>query len=303
MISKDLVEKTFFSIVVVTFNNIQSIKDCLSSLAMALEGFKSELFIIDNASQDKTPDWLREHKNWLAELFSTTRVIFNNSNTGFTWALNQGLEKASGDFILILNPDVILQPDTITTLLPRFKKEKQIGVLAPQLRHLNGDIQPSCRRFPRRRDVFFEISGLSFLFSKSSVFNYWRMPHFDFNKNQYVDQPQGAFLLTKSDVLSSVGLFDNRFVMFFSDVDWCRRVIKAGWRIQFCPDTYVLHEKGASIYQKRPQMILSSHRSFVDYFKKYEHSILEKIGTRIVHLLLLIVITPRLFYAYYIQKK
>ena len=119
------------------------------------------------------------------------------------------------------------------------------------------------------------------------------MADFDHKSSRYVDQPQGAFLLAKSHVLNDVGLFDERFPMFFSDVDWCYRVKQHGWLIRFCSGTSVLHKKGASIYQRRAEMIVTSHRSFVDYFRKYDKNKWNQFTTFLIYILLLVISLPR----------
>ncbi|RMF58121.1 MAG: glycosyltransferase family 2 protein, partial [Calditrichaeota bacterium] len=189
---------------------------------------------------------------------------------GFTRALNQGLARSRGEYILVLNPDTVLQPGCLTVLLGVLAERERVGVVAPQLLNPDGTVQPSCRRFPRYRDVLFEASGLSRAFSGSRVFNGWKMGDFDHTTGRGVDQPQGACLLFHRSVLTKVGLWDEGFPMFFSDVDWCRRVKHQGYEIWFEPTARVVHLQGRSIFQHRPRMIWSSHCSFYRYFKKYD---------------------------------
>jgi len=289
------------TVIIVTFNNIDFIAKCLSSLSHALHGYSAQLVIIDNNSTDGTVNYL--NSNDLAGKFDFTQlnIILNKKNTGFTYAVNQGLQKSSGDFLLILNPDVIVQPDTLAVLLKLFKDDK-IGVAAPQLRYPNGKIQPSCRRFPRKWDVLYEISGLTQLFRKSPVINSWKMADFTHLESRFVEQPQGAFLLTQKKVLQKVGLFDCSFPMFFSDVDWCYRVFLNNWSIFFCAETFVYHYKGASVHRKHPEMIVSSHRSFVNFFRKYDRNFFDKLFTSLIHLLLLVVTLPRLLFTMVSKK-
>lgn len=147
--------------------------------------------------------------------------------------------------------------------------DHQTGVVAPQLRNPDGSLQPSCRRFPRRRDVTYECLGLNLLFPKSRLFNSWKMGDFDHLSQRRVEQPQGAFLLTTREVMNSVGLWDETYPMFFSDVEWCHRVKNAGLDIIFEPGARVMHQKGVSIYKRRAAMIWTSHISFYRYLKKY----------------------------------
>jgi N-acetylglucosaminyl-diphospho-decaprenol L-rhamnosyltransferase len=287
-----------FSVIIITYNSIDMIPGCLASLSQALRSFSSQIFIIDNASSDRTDLWLSENRSHLETRFSCVQIIFNKQNLGYSAGTNQGLKRALGEWILLLNPDVILLPDTVTALLKCFAGDNRIGVVAPQLRFPHGGIQPSCRAFPGKRDVLVDCLGLNRLFASSARLNRWRMAGFDHRQSREVDQPQGAFLLMRQSVLREVGFLDERFPMFFSDVDWCLRVKQLGWRILFCAETYAYHKKGASVYQKRPQMILSSHRSFIRFFQKYDHTFAQKIATGLIYLLLLLVTLPRIILSF-----
>ncbi|NIA30349.1 MAG: glycosyltransferase [Actinobacteria bacterium] len=289
------------SVIIVTFNNVRTILPCLVSLQKALFQYQSQVFIIDNASSDGTISVLGQKQKSLTKYFSEFSLRLNNTNLGFTLAVNQGLKLASGDFVLLLNPDVVLQNDTIERLLTCFSQENKIGVVAPQLRFSDGRIQPSCRNFPRKRDVILELSGLAKLFPSSPVFNHWRMSDFDHQETKDVEQPQGAFLLARQEVLQQVGFLDERFPMFFSDVDWCRRIIAKGWRIRFCSGTFVMHLQGHSVFQRRGEMIVSSHRSYVAYFKKYDETFLEQVSSLFIALVLYIILLPRIMIAVFFQ--
>ncbi len=289
------------SVIVVTFNNVRTILPCLVSLQKALLPYYSQVFVVDNASSDGTISLLREKRKSLINSFSELFMQFNDANLGFTLAVNQGLKDATGDYVLLLNPDVVLQNETIRELLTCFVSDNKVGVVAPQLRFSDGRIQPSCRTLPRKRDMFFEVSGMARLFPKSPFFNHWQMPDFDHRETKNVEQSQGAFLLARQEVLQQVGFLDDRFPMFFSDVDWCRRIIARGWRIRFCANTFVYHLQGHSVFQHRGEMIVSSHRSFIAYFKKYDETFADKIGSHFIALLLLIILLPRILMSRFLQ--
>jgi len=281
------------SVVVVTYHNLAEMGVCLDALAASLQPFESQLFIIDNASNDGTPQWLRSSHTHLKTRFDEVHLLFNPVNAGFTAAVNQGLRQCSGDLILLLNPDVIVQADTLTTLADALHAQPEAGVVAPQLRYPGGAIQPSCRRFPRKRDVLWEVSGLALLGARLHRSD-WKMSDFDHRHSRFVDQPQGAFLLMRRQVLQRVGLLDDSYFMFFSDVDWCERVHVAGWKIWFCARTFVYHHKGASVTRRKPGMLVTSHRSFADYFASRDRTALEKLGTKIVKFILIMALWPRL---------
>ncbi len=250
-----------------TFNNGDEIASCIASLVNAAPSHLSEIFIIDNASSDGTPFLVS--KSRALNRFAKFKIIVNGENKGFTAALNQGLALAKAPYVLFLNPDTILQENAIVRMKKYLQKDRKIGVAAPLLRNEDGSIQPSCRRFPRHADVIFELTGLSRIFSKSALFNRWKMGDFDHTKVRHVDQPQGAFLMTRKSVVKKIGAWDEEFPMFFSDVDWCKRVTDAGFLILFTPEVQITHHKGRSVYANRAAMIWSSHKSFIRYFSKH----------------------------------
>jgi len=260
---------TNLSIIIVTFNHQHEIKKCLHSLSSALSNFQSEIFIIDNHSTDQTIAITQKLLSNL-DIKNHWSIICNETNRGFTSAVNQGLAHTHGEYILILNPDTELTPNIFSSLIEIFKNDRNVGIVAPQLRNPDGSIQPSCRRFPRHRDVIYNGLGLNLLFKNSKALNHWKMGDFDHQSQRPVDQPQGAFLLVKREAIEQVGLLDEQFPMFFSDVDWCRRFFQNGWKILFVPSVQIIHHKGTSIYRHRLKMIGSSHRSFYYYFRKYD---------------------------------
>ncbi|MEE8341418.1 MAG: hypothetical protein V3R52_04915, partial [Candidatus Neomarinimicrobiota bacterium] len=161
-------------------------------------------------------------------------------------------------------------------------------------RYPGGKIQKSCRRFPRRRDLLFESIGLSKIFKNSKLFNYWKMGDFDHENNRLLDQPAGAALLLPKTIFDEIGLLDEQFPMFFSDVDLCKRIWSAGYHVQYTTNAYITHKGGASVYRKRIKMIVSSHFSFWKYFGKYKNNLYDKILNIFIGIFLLLLIPFRI---------
>lgn len=256
------------SIIIVTFNHEQEISKCLTTLRSAIKSFQTEIFIIDNYSTDQTVSIARKELSNFNKKHRWS-IICNETNQGFTSAVNLGMVQSCGEYVLILNPDTEQLTDIFKPLIEEFKKDSEVGIVSPQFRNPDGSIQSSCRRFPRHRDVIYNAIGLNWFPSQNKEFNYWKMGDFDHQTQKEVDQPQGAFLLARKEAIEQVGLLDEQFPMFFSDVDWCRRFIQKGWKILFVPGVKIIHHKGTSIYKNRLKMIWSSHRSFFHYFRKY----------------------------------
>jgi len=279
---------TSVSIIIVTYNSEREIINCINSLLPQLNEVNGEIILIDNNSIDNTIFLINDIEN------KNISIIQNKENFGFTKANNQGIKNANGDYILLLNPDTTVPNDVIKILLNEIQDNSDCGAIAPQLRFSDGRIQNSCRRFPRRRDIIYESIGLSKIFKNSKEFNYWKMGDFDHNESRLVDQPAGAALLISKKVIDEIGLFDEQFPMFFSDVDLCKRIWAAGYNVQYTTNSFITHKGGASVYRKRIKMIVSSHFSFWKYFNKYKIELLDNVLNILVGIFLLALIPFRI---------
>jgi len=295
------------AIIIVTFQNAGEVAACLQSLIQAEPQRRIHLFIIDNASTDGTCEILDHAIQILPKPQFMVELLTNETNLGFTRAVNQGLERyfvlSRQDLpVLFLNPDTILPPGSLAALLKKLYAFHDTGVIAPQLIHRDGRIQPSCRRFPTHWDLFCELSGLSRVFPNATNFNRWKMGDFDHRHATEVDQPQGACLLARPEVVKQVGWWDERFPIFFSDVDWCKRVWEHGWRMRFEPSVQIVHTQGVSVRQVQASAIWSSHLSFWRYLRKHESSWRKKILNLIYGPLLVVAAILRML-SYWLNKK
>lgn len=276
------------SIIIVTYNSEKEIVNCINSLLPQVKEIDGEIIVIDNNSYDNTISLITN----ISDI--RISIIKNEKNLGYTKANNQGIKNAKSEYLLFLNPDTIVPSGVINTLINEIQNNKNCGAIAPQLRFPNKIIQNSCRRFPRRRDIIYESIGLSKLFKKSKEFNYWKMGDFDHKTTCLVDQPAGAALLIPKKIIDEIGLFDEQFPMFFSDVDICKRIWGVGYNVQYNINSYITHKGGASIYQKRIKMIISSHLSFCKYFNKYNTNNYDYILNTFVGIFLLVLIPFRI---------
>lgn len=262
-------DRPTLGVAIVTYNSVRQIGPCLRALAEACADFRTHVRIVDNASTDGTPDEVERCASKLARPGLDLRLWRSETNLGFTRAMNVALDGLDAEAYLWLNPDVYLHPDSLRILWDALFRDESCGAVAPQLRNPDGSIQPSCRRFPRHRDVYAEIVDSLGLASVLPLTSTWKMPDFDHASEAVVDQPQGACLLVRGEVAKKLGPLDERFWMFFSDVDYCRRIYQAGYSIRFVPEARAVHEKGASVYQDRGTMIRISHGDFLRYFEKW----------------------------------
>ena len=254
----------------------------MDSVQSTNQNGKFQVVIIDNASRDETTRIINEKKT------KNLDFIQNTVNVGFTKAVNQGVKIAGGEYIFILNPDTQLTEGSVERLMKKISPDNTIGLVAPQLRFPGGSIQYSCRRFPTFWNVLTEMTRLSQIFHRSKLLNGWKMGDFDHKMERDVDQPAGAALMVKKDLLNGLSGLDERFTMFFSDVDLCKRIKDMGKRIVFCPDAVATHRGGSTTLGRRPGLIVSSHLSLIRHFLKHHRGVMDAIPNLLITLLLLI---------------
>ena len=250
------------SVITVSWNTRDLLRSCLESLLNELAGVDAEVFLVDNASADQSAAMVQSE-------FPQVRLIANETNRGFAAANNQALAQASGEFVLLLNPDTVVHPGAIKTLLEFMETHAKAGIVAPQLLESNGTIQRSCRQFPTFAGMLFELLGLSKLFPNQAIFRQYKMLDWNHDDERQVDQPEGACLLIRRQVIEEVGVLDEGFFMLFEEVDWCYRIKEKGWQIWFTPSARITHHYGQSIKQVKTKMILSSHRGLYRFWRKH----------------------------------
>jgi len=262
------------TIIVVTWNSEEEIAECLNAVyknKTLQEKIKIETIIIDNGSVDTT---VNNIKNFIKLIDKEITLIENKENLGFTKACNQGLKASRGKEIMFLNPDTQVMGDAVLKLYEHLNSDENIGAVAPQQISLGNNILHSCRTFPKYRDIFFEFLFLSRIFSKNKFFGRWKMKYFDHNSLRQVDQPMAAGLMVKKDVFDKIGGLDEQYTMFFNDVDFCKNIYKAGYKIMFDPVAKLIHHIGASVFRDRARMIKIWNKDCRKYFKKHNFNVL-----------------------------
>ena len=255
------------SVIVISYNGIEFITDCLTSIVKSLQGESAEIIVVDNGSTDGTFESIKQDHHYV-------KLIKNQSNLGFAKAVNRGLRESKGEYIFLLNQDTRIVTRAISDLAARLAQDERIGIIGPKFVGFDGNLQKSCRTFPRYRDIFYELAGLSYLFPRSRIFSRWKMGWFDHETEKEVDQPMGAAMMFRRSLLEKVGYLDESFPIFFNDVDFCRRVKECGFVNLYFPVALVEHFVGGTIRKMKPGMIIESHHSMYRYFRKYNKSIL-----------------------------
>ena len=237
-------------IVIVNYNTRDDLGRCLDSLAASTAHHPCRVIVVDNGSSDGSVEMVRE-------TYPSIELIPSAYNGGYAYANNIGLRalgfegpdasKARPAYALLLNPDTILPPDALDTLVDYMDQHLDIGVIGPRLVRRDGSLDRACRRsFPTPEVSLYHLLGLPRLFPDSERFGRYNMTYLDEMVETDVDAVVGAFMLMRGTALQQAGLLDERFFMYGEDLDLCYRIKANGWRVHYYPAVTVLHVKGAA---------------------------------------------------------
>lgn len=249
------------SIIIVSWNTREALKNNLTALLKS-QGLSFEVFVVDNNSSDGTVEVLKAE-------FPQLNIIANSANHGFAKANNQALALAGGDFILLLNPDMLVDDQTtLAKALAWLKSNPQAWVAGFKLLDSTGQILPQVRRFPTLADQLAIILKLPHLFP--SLLNRYIVKDFDYEQASAVDSIRGSFFFIRRETLQKVGRLDERFFVWFEEVDYCRRVYQAGAEVWYAPVASATDLVGQSFgLLPRPQAQRYFRASQLSYFQKW----------------------------------
>ena len=240
--------------VVVNYNTRDYLLQCLRSLRV--DGV-ARVVVVDNASVDGSGEALRQSDPDAVLLPMT-------SNLGYGTAANRGVAAVDSDYVLILNPDAVVEPGTVKVLAAALDRDPGLAVVGPRMEEPDGSLYPSARCFPNLLDA----AGHAFLGLVLPANRYtrrYRMLDWDHSAPGEVDWVSGACLLARRSAFRAVGGFDEAYFMYAEDVDLCWRLRRAGWRVGYEPGGRVMHSLGASSRQMPYRMILAHHRSLLRF--------------------------------------
>lgn len=265
------------SVLIVTWNNEKDIEACVDSVIANLRNIDGEVIVIDNNSTDNTYDKLKAINTKIASPeYSGSQISVhltrNETNERYTKAMNTAIKSSQGKNIFLLNPDTILRNGCIAMLTHFLETHDEYAACCPKLMNEDGTTQNSLRNFPDYTTMFFEFSLLSVIFPRSRILGKWRMNYFDYEKDSDVNQPMAAAFMVKRSMPEKPDSMDDRFEMFFSDVDLCKRIIDADSKIRYIAEAEAVHKKGASVYQDRVKMIRIWNKDCLKYFEKHHNN-------------------------------
>lgn len=250
------------SIVIVNWNAKELLRRCLESMYEGTRGIAFEVLVVDNASRDGSPQMVRHS-------FPQVRFIGNEENAGFARACNQGLRRARGRYIVLLNPDTWLPDDALGQMVAFLDEHPNIGVLGPRIVDPDGIVDPRCaRRYPSLRSELFEKLRLDRRFPRSRLFGDYLMTYWDHKDSREVDALSGACMMIRPEVVEGVGLLDEDFFIYGEDVEYCYRIKKTGWQVLFYAKSTVVHLGAQSSRLVAGRMGIEALQSMYLFFLK-----------------------------------
>lgn len=257
------------SIIITNYRNPELLKLCLDSIKKYASGLAYELIVADSATQEDTEMMMREN-------FSDVKFFPFKENVGFQALIKKGIGESVGKYLLILNGDIIVTPDSIGKMLEHIKSDEKIGMVGPKLLSFDGTLQYSCFHFYHPITIVYRRTFLgSFSFAQKHL-DWFLMKDYDHSFPKDVDWLMGSALMISRRALEKVGPLDPGYFMYMEDVDWCRRFWENDFRVVYFPSAVMHHYHGKGSAKGGVIRSLLLNRltwvhifSAVKYFKKF----------------------------------
>lgn len=240
------------AVVIVSYNTKEYLKRSLDALLNSdLDQKELEIIVVDNASSDGSKEEFQKNK----------KIIFiqNKENFGFSKANNIGVNKSSGEYVLFLNPDTLVEKDTLSVMIKFMEEQKDVGAATCKVKLENGSIDDASHRgFPTPWNSFCHFSGLSKIFGRTKFFGGYNLGWMNLNSVHEIDACAGAFMIVRREAGEEVGWWDEDFFFYGEDLDFCYRLKEKKWKIYYVPTCSILHYKGISHGMKRHSQHLAT---------------------------------------------
>ena len=257
------------SIIITSYKNPELLKVCLDSIKKNCSIKECEIIVADSETQEKTEIMMRED-------YPEITFIPSPKNIGFGATMRRGYQASRGEYVLILNSDIIVKAGSVEKLLDYLKNNPAVGVVGPKLLNFNESLQYSCFRFYTPLTIVYRRTFIGKLAFAKKQIDTFLMKEFDHNTPKEVDWVMGSAMLVRRKNIEKVGLIDERFKMYFEDTDWCRRFWENGFKVVYSPDSQMYHYHGKGSADKNAIISLFTNRlawihitSAVKYFIKY----------------------------------
>jgi O-antigen biosynthesis protein len=250
------------TIIIVSYNVCDLLKRCLATVSDAIKDIDCEIFVVDNNSADNSVSMISKEFPWV-------RLISNSSNAGYSSANNQAIKLARGKYILLLNPDTIVEADSFRKCIRFMDSHDNAGALGVKMVNGDGEFLPESKRsFPSLSSAFFKSFGFSYLFPESAIFNSYYLKSTGTDETSVSEVISGAFMFLRKEVLSVTGLLDEDFFMYGEDIDMSYRIMDAGFSNYYYPEVKITHFKGCSTPRNNYNDLIYFYKAMRTYVKK-----------------------------------
>lgn len=254
---------TRLSVVIVNYKVKYFLELALQSVRRASKNISTEIFVVDNHSADGSAELIREK-------FPDVKLIANNENLGFAKANNQAIRQSTGEYILLLNPDTVVQETTFEKCLQFMDQHPEAGAVGVKMLDGKGKFLPESKRaLPIPSVAFWKMTGMSSLFPKSKTFARYHLGFLNENENHQVDVLAGAFMLIRKNALDKTGLLDEDYFMYGEDIDLSYRITKAGFKNYYFAETEIIHYKGESTKKGSLNYVRMFYKAMVIFSRKH----------------------------------
>ncbi|MFL7892992.1 MAG: glycosyltransferase family 2 protein [Anaerolineales bacterium] len=250
------------SIIIVNWNTRDLLSQCLRSIFASRTTKEIEVWVVDNGSTDDSVEMVRED-------FPQVEITVNEHNVGFAHANNQAIKRSSGDTVMLLNPDTLVDRDVIEKLLHFLEIHSDAGVVGPRLLNPDRSLQESAYPEPTLFREFWRMFHLD----RFNSYAEYPMDKWSIDQAVEVDVLMGACMLIRRKIFDQVGLMDEEFFIYSEEVDLCKRIRDYGWRLFWYPPATVVHYGGQSTQQVQQEMFLQLYQGKIQYFRKHRSQI------------------------------
>lgn len=251
------------TVVIVNYNVKHFLEQCLHAVENAVKNITAEVYVVDNNSVDGSNGMVIHKFPWV-------KLIANKQNLGFSKANNQAIRKAKGEYVLLLNPDTVVEEDTFEKVIHFMDEHPEAGGLGVKMIDGKGKFLPESKRgLPTPWVAFYKIFGLSSIFKKSKVFGKYHLSYLSDDQVHEIDVLAGAFMLMRKSTLDKVGLLDEDYFMYGEDIDLSYRITKGGYKNYYFPETTIIHYKGESTKKGSLNYVRMFYTAMIIFARKH----------------------------------
>jgi O-antigen biosynthesis protein len=251
------------SVIIVNYNVRYFLEQCLYSLIKAGKNTSAEIIVVDNNSTDDSCTMVTMN-------FPDAILVRNSINRGFSAACNQGIKISRGRYILLLNPDTLVEEDTFTKCISFIEEHSEAGAMGVKMINGNGKFLPESKRsVPTPSTAFFKMAGFSGIFPRSRIFNRYYLGHLDSSATTEAEVLSGAFMFIRRAALDKTGLLDETYFMYGEDIDLSYRLIQAGYKNYYYPGVKIIHYKGESTRKGDIDNVFNFYKAMLVFINRH----------------------------------